>query len=187
VNVSMKERKKRKDASDNKGLNFDSILSEYKDRVFALCFRMLGDYDDADDCAQEVFVKMYRSLDTFRGESKLSTWIYRVAYNTALDAARSRKRKRNVQHHISSGESGFDIPDERENPESKTLVREQESMIQTALLKVPADQRSVVVLCDIEGRSYEEIALIAGISTGTVKSRIARGREKLREILRGEL
>jgi RNA polymerase sigma-70 factor (ECF subfamily) len=155
--------------------------------VFSLCLRVLGNVDDAEDCAQEVFVRIFQKLDTFKGDSKISTWVYRVAYNAALDAARSKARRDKKISFRAAGDMGADPEDPREDPEKRALGRERDDAVQKALLALQPDQRIVLALCDIEGRSYDEISEMTGVPIGTVKSRINRGREKLRETLRGVL
>ena len=165
---------------------FSEIVSRYKDRVYGMAYRVLGDPDEADECAQDIFVRVYDSLSSFRGDSALSTWIYRVAYNLSLDYARKRSRKRKKEA-VSSNDLDYasTLPDSRSNPETLALRNEQSREIQSALLKLDDDQRELIVLCDIEGKDYDEIREITGLAMGTIKSRISRGRTKLRELLRG--
>ena len=168
----------------NSASTFTEIVREYKDRVYSLAYRVLGDHDEADECAQEIFLRIHSSIATFRGEAALSTWIYRVAYNVAIDFARKKKR---ILSHENRGENDCppDLPDMRSNPETLAIRNEESEMIMDALSQIDPDQRGLIIMADIEGKEYEEIREITGLAMGTVKSRIARGRMKLRELLRG--
>lgn len=152
---------------------FYKIVDGYKDEIFNLCYRILNDYDDADDVAQEVFIRMYKSVVKFQFQSSFSTWLYRISVNCCYSYI-----KKNRKSNVSALPDSFEIADER-NGDSyySDLVRE-------ALTKLEAKQRTLIVLRDIKGLSYEEIAEILKVSIGTVKSRLNRAREKLREILR---
>jgi len=173
---------------------FDLLVVKYKDTVFNLCYRYLGSLEDADDGAQETFVKIYRSLRTFRFESRLSTWIYRIALNTCRNRTSSkeyRQRASSVRLDV-HGEKGAGmpvdyIPSGSPNPGDSAEHREEEALIQEAIDSLAREHREVVVLRDIEGRSYEEISHITGHALGTVKSKIARARQQLRKKLEGLL
>lgn len=173
-------------------INFDELVLEHKDKVFNLCFRFLGNYEEADDCAQETFVKVYRSLKDFRRESSVSTWIYRIAVNTCKNRVASAQYRRSRSmvrldepKETEGGSRPFEIGDEKLSPAVQAGRREAGEMIQEAIGSLPADQKSVVVLRDIEGLSYEEVAEATGLNIGTVKSKLARARQGLREKLKG--
>ncbi|KJU83798.1 RNA polymerase sigma factor AlgU [Candidatus Magnetobacterium bavaricum] len=171
---------------------FDDLVLKYKDRVFNMCYRMMGDYDEANDCAQETFIKAYRAMGGFRGDSSFSTWLYRIAVNTCKSKLTSLKYlffKRMLSTNA-EGDDGLtpgDISDERFSPEHPLRKRQQDEVIQRAIRSLPLRQRTVVVLRDIEGLSYDEIASVTGLNSGTVKSNIARGRQTLRDKLKGAL
>lgn len=173
-------------------INFDGLVLEYKDKVFNLCFRFLGDYDEADDCAQETFVKVFRSLKDFRGESAVSTWIYRIAVNTCKNRVASAQYRRNKtlirldesKKTDEGDEHKVEIGDERLSPAKEIEMKEKCELIQRAIDSLPDDQRSVVILRDIEGLSYEEISEATGYNLGTVKSKLSRARQELREKLK---
>lgn len=173
---------------------FDRLVIRYKDRVFNLCLRLLGDYHDANDCAQETFIKMYRALPRFRFESAFSTWLYRIAVNTCKSSRTSRSfrmKKKTVSFdglHAGAqqsleGSSGNPHP----TPEAQLLRRERERVLQAAIDTLSKDHRTVVVLRDIEGLSYDEIGGIMGLNLGTVKSKLSRARLTLRKKLEGSL
>ena len=137
------------------------------------------------DVSQEVFLKVYRSISSFKGDSAFSTWLYRIAKNTALDFV--RKRKQNTLSIDSSGEEsdGFDIADDAtdSSPEKKILESERSAVLKKAISMLSYEHREIIILRDISDYSYEEIALRLGIEAGTVKSRLFRAREALRKIL----
>lgn len=172
---------------------FAELVGEYQPLIYTLTLRILGNAEDARDATQETFLKIYRHFTHFRGEASLKTWICRIAINQARTSDRWwRRRRRDVTESLDiepdeAGRSGAhtadSLADESASPESQTLSRERCRQIQSALSEVKKDFRIAVILRDIEGMSYEEIADILEISAGTVKSRIARGREMLREVL----
>lgn len=172
---------------------FDRLILMHQKMVFSLCFRLLGDYDEADDCAQEVFIRVYRYLKGFRFESSFRTWLYRVTVNVCrnrMDRLEYRMKKKKVRMHVSDGEDAageVNIPDRGESPPAGLARKETGRIIQAAIDALPGGQRMVVVLKDIEGRSYEEIVDITGLRMGTVKSRLSRARLKLREVLQGKI
>ena len=176
------------------GKAFDRLVLKYRDMVFNLCYRFLGNYEEADDSAQETFIKVYRSLKNFRFESSFSTWLYRIAVNTCKNKLSSLKYRRGREMvRLDSGrwpeESSHitEISDRSASPEIKLEKKIRDSLIQKAIDSLPADFKSVVVLCDVEGLSYEMIARITGYRIGTVKSKLSRARERLRNKLGGIL
>jgi RNA polymerase sigma-70 factor (ECF subfamily) len=169
---------------------FDELVRLHQRFVFNLCYRLLGDYDDADDCAQEVFIKVYKSLDGFRFESDFKTWLYRIAVNTCKNRFRSleyRVGQKKVRLDMQDEEDGqqVELPDHNQSPAVDLKRKEIGRLIQAAVNKLPTDQRLVVVLRDMEGRSYEEIIEITGLKLGTLKSKLSRARLRLRESLKG--
>ena len=170
---------------------FDSLVLKHKDRLFNLCYRLLGDYEEANDSAQETFIKVYRSLKKFRLESAFSTWLYRIAVNTCKNklkssAFRQKRKMVPLENPISANRSSpsLQIQDESQSPAMALEKKERMRVIQEAINALPAEQREVVTLKDIEGFSYEEVAEITGFNLGTVKSRLARARLSLRKTLR---
>jgi RNA polymerase sigma-70 factor (ECF subfamily) len=167
---------------------FDRIVSLYKDRVYSMAYRVIGDPDEAEECAQDVFVRIYRSLGSFEGRSALSTWIYRVTFNLIRDYTRKMARRgKRLTVSIDAHDGAITPPDTRSDPERVALENERAGQIQRALRELDPLQRELIVLSDIEGKGYDEIASITHVPLGTVKSRISRGRGKLRELLRGVL
>lgn len=163
---------------------FNGLVELYQRAVFNLCLRMLGSPPAAEDAAQDAFLSAYRSLRTFRG-SAFRPWLMRIAANACTDELRRRGRRPalSLDAPVAGSDDHIDVPDPAAGPEVEALRSEQATIVQAGLLKLPHDQRLAVVMCDIQGFAYEEIAQAMGCSVGTVKSRIARGREKLRREL----
>lgn len=154
---------------------FDLLVEKYQDRVYDLAYRITGHHDDAQDAAQEAFVKAYRALGTFRGDAAFSTWLHRIAVNAAYDAV--RRRPPAGSQPVEAAAAAVDpLGDRAERVEAR-------GRILLAIAALPLEQRAVVVLRDIQGWSYEEIAAIAEIPLGTVRSRLARGRQALKAAL----
>jgi RNA polymerase sigma-70 factor (ECF subfamily) len=168
---------------------FDELVRRHQDRVFNLCYRMMGTHEDADDCAQETFVRVYRSLKTFRFRSAFSTWLYRIAVNTCKNRLASKGYRRDREMARINGSAGaehaasMEIGDCTYTPNGALERKATEELLQRAIDSLPEDQRMVIVLRDVEDLPYEEIARITGLHLGTVKSKIARGRSRLRDIL----
>lgn len=169
-------------------LTFDELFERYNSMVFGLVFHILGDREEALDVSQEVFLTIFRKMDSFRGESSLKTWIYCIAVNRAANRFRwwNRLRRRgtvSLEEHLANSpdrELFCNLKSEIQSPEEALLLQEERAEIEHLLLQLPLQQRIAVIMRDIEGLSYEEIAESMQISLGTVKSRIARGREMLK-------
>jgi RNA polymerase sigma-70 factor (ECF subfamily) len=173
---------------------FDELVIRHKDRIFNLCYRFLGDDDEANDSAQEAFVKAYGSLNRFRLESAFSTWLYRIAVNACknkLSSSAYKARRKTVSIENpgmpSNEKTPMEIPNGAPSPLARMEEKEKMSLVQRALDTLPVEFKMVVTLRDVEGLSYEDIAKITGLNLGTVKSRIARARTDLRNRLRGVL
>jgi RNA polymerase sigma-70 factor (ECF subfamily) len=174
---------------------FDRLVLRHKDRIFNLCYRLLGDHQEAYDTAQEIFIKVYKNLKSFRGESSFFTWLYLIAVNTCKNRLKSleyRYRSKKVSLQNPFGSEGrededkeAEIEDESESPLLLLEKKERMELIQGAIDSLPAEQKMVVVLRDIEGLSYDEIIKITGHRLGTVKSKLSRARLFLREKMRG--
>ena len=158
---------------------FEAIVLRHQDRIYTLCRYMLQDPEDARDAAQDVFLKAYRGLKNFRPDASLYTWIYRIAVTTCLDYIRKSRREA-----FRSEPLAEDLPSDEPFTEQLYESGEILDSIQQALQKLPEKLRAAIVLREIEALSYEEIAEVLHTSTGTVKSRISRARERLRHLLK---
>jgi len=164
---------------------FEALVRRHERRVFSLVFRMLGSREEAEDVAQEAFLALHRHGHRFRGEARFSTFVYRVAANAALNRRRSLGRRRAREDALSHRQdAGDDLPSAPRDPEDAASGGEIQARVQAALLGLPKDLRLAVVLYDIEGQSYGEIAEVLQIPEGTVKSRIHRARTALRDRLK---
>jgi RNA polymerase sigma-70 factor (ECF subfamily) len=163
---------------------FNSLVDLHQRAVFNLCLRMLGSSHAAEDAAQEAFLSAYKGMHTFRG-TNFRPWLMRIAANACTDELRRRGRRPalSLDAPVPGTDDHIDVPDRGVGPEVETLRLEQAGQVQEALMTLPAEQRLAVVMCDIQGFAYEEIAIAMKCSVGTVKSRIARGRDKLRKEL----
>ena len=159
---------------------FNELLGAHERRMYAVALRMCGNAEDAQDCLQEAMLRVWRAISGFKGQSSFSTWVYRITMNTCLDELRKRKNRPNTSLDTLV-EAGWSPPDEGDTPEKHALRREARQSLEGFIQELPEDMRAAVVLRDIQGYAYEEIAEILGANVGTVKSRISRGREKLRE------
>jgi RNA polymerase sigma-70 factor (ECF subfamily) len=173
---------------------FEELVAARSGEIYGLLFRMTENGDEARDLTQETFLRAFQSIGRFRGEADLRTWIYRIAINQARNRWRwwrRRRRDSTVSLEATQGDAGQTImatlAESAANPEQQTLAHERESALRSALQKVKRAYRETVILRDIEGFSYEEIATTLGINVGTVKSRLARGRQELRQKLEGSL
>jgi RNA polymerase sigma-70 factor (ECF subfamily) len=171
--------------------SFNQLVRLYEGRVFNLCYRMLGDSESAADATQDSFLSAYRNIRSFRGGS-FRSWMLRIATNTCYDLLRVRKRRPTVSLEAAMANddeaTAFDPPDTGAGPDEVALQKEVGAAIQAGLNQLPEEQRVLVILSDIQGMAYDEIAAITGTNLGTVKSRLSRGRARLRDILRaGEL
>jgi RNA polymerase sigma-70 factor (ECF subfamily) len=169
---------------------FDLLVTRHSADVYALLFRITQDAEEAGDLTQETFLSALKAIKKFRGEADLKTWLFRIAINESRNRFRwwkRRFREKTVSMDAPIGESETPLSDtfssSSKNPEENALEREREQILRRALKDLPDIFREAVVLCDIEGLSYEEIASILDINLGTVKSRIARGRDELRKKL----
>jgi RNA polymerase sigma-70 factor (ECF subfamily) len=163
---------------------FAQLMCRYEERLFNTVFRLMGNQQDAEDVVQETFVNAYQSLASFKGDSQFFTWLYRIAYNTAV----SHKRKQKAAVSIEAGrngEAGIEPADRSEynQPGSAMSRAEEERRIQRALNQLSPEHRLVLVLKEMEEMKYEEIAVILQVPVGTVRSRLHRARLELREIL----
>jgi len=161
---------------------FNQLMGMHEKRMYAVALRMCGNREDAQDCLQEAMLRVYRAIGGFKGQSSFGTWVYRITMNTCLDELRRKKNKQNVSFD-NLLDQGWSPADDSASPEKKVMQIEMRKSISTSIQELPEDMRSAIIMRDIHGYSYDEIADILGVNVGTIKSRISRGREKLREKL----
>ena len=161
---------------------FETLVLEYEKNVYNIALRMTGNSEDAADMTQEAFIKAYNSLQSFRGDSKFSVWLYRIVSNVCLDFLRSKNRRPTVSLSVEDddGEDAqLDVADESQSPElllDRKLTRDS---VRRGLDSLPPDYRQILLLREIQGLSYDEIAQALSLEVGTVKSRIFRARKRL--------
>jgi RNA polymerase sigma-70 factor (ECF subfamily) len=174
---------------------FNELVKTYERRVFGLVFRMLSSRAEAEDLTQEVFVQVFKAIGSFRGESKLSTWIYRIAVNLCKNRAKYlRVRHTSEQDQLDDVAERLPLSQARHanvaqvaRPDEAMAGRQVEEIVRQAIAEVDENFRECLILCDVEELSYEEIAEITQLPAGTVKSRIFRARAQLRELVEKKL
>ena len=174
-------------AAKGNTLAFEELVRLHEKKVYALALRMCGSSEDAADAAQEAFLSAWRGLPSFRGEAGFSTWLYRLTSNVCIDFLRKEKRRRDISMTVSLEDEEearqAQLPDERYSPQQALERSELRQAVRDGLNTLSPEHRQVLVLRELEGRSYGEIAALLGLEEGTVKSRIARGRLALRNYL----
>ncbi len=165
--------------------DFEKLVAAYEKNVYNIALRMVGDPEDAADMTQETFIKAYRALSGFRGDSKFSSWLYRIASNVCLDFLRSRSRHPQVSLSTvdEDDRATFELPDMRQNPEEQLMKKLGMEAVRRGLEQLPEQQRQILVLRELGGLSYAELAQTLGLEEGTVKSRIFRARKRLCALL----
>jgi RNA polymerase sigma-70 factor (ECF subfamily) len=162
---------------------FESLLLKYKDRIYTLCRYLLEDPHDADDAAQDTFVKAFQGLKRFTPAASFYTWLYRIAVNTCLD--QRRKASLRTRLFVADGTDSLDTaPSQNPSPESDYETKQSLHSLQTSLNRLSVKLRVPLVLKEVEGLSYEEIAAALDVSVGTVKSRISRAREEMGRMMK---
>lgn len=170
---------------------FDNLITRYSGDIYAVLFRITENAEEAADLTQETFLSALKAIKSFRGEAELKTWLFRIAVNHSRNRFRWWKRRRrditvSLDAPIGEGDSTVSdtVAGDLASAEETVLRHEREAAIRKALIELPDIYREAIVLCDIEGLTYDEIAAALDINIGTVKSRIARGREELRKRLK---
>jgi RNA polymerase sigma-70 factor (ECF subfamily) len=170
--------------------SFNQLVSQYQDMVYNVAFRILGDGDAAADASQDTFLSAYRAIAKFKGGS-FKSWLLRIATNACYDQLRLLQRRptSSLEAIYTDTDTSSHFVNGRETPEEHALRQELSQIIQQGIQTLPPDQRTTLVLSDVQGMSYAEIAEVTGASIGTVKSRLSRGRARLRDCLleQGEL
>lgn len=168
---------------------FEELVRRYEKRVYAVALRSSGSPEDAADIVQEVFLRAWRSIESFRGDSGFSTWLFRITMNMCVDFARHKQAQPQTQSMVDEEENERPMPDTAPTPEEHLENRELGRELAAALEEISEEHRRIVLLRDVSGMSYTEIAEVLEISEGTVKSRLSRARIALRKVLlkRGNL
>ena len=173
-------------AAEGDGTCFEQLITDCAGQTYALALRMLKDPQDAEDAVQDAMIKAWRALPGFKGDCRFSTWVFRLTYNTCLDALRRRQRGQVLsltREDDDDGERQAEVPDPSPGPEEALLAKERAQILRREMEKLSEKLRAPLVMRELGDCSYEEIANALGISVGTVKSRIARARENLAEAL----
>lgn len=164
---------------------FEKLVAKYEKKVYSVAYRFCGSHTDARDLAQEAFLKIYKGLPGFRGDASFSTWVYHITANVCRDELRRRQRDKTVILEEwpleKANVSGKELADSLNNPESSLLQQELRDDIQQLLNALSGEQRFILVMREIEGFSYEEMAVQLGCNLGTVKSRLSRARQAFKE------
>jgi len=171
---------------------FDDLVLRHKDKIFNLCYWFFQDHQEANEQAQETFIKAFKALKGFRFEASFSTWLHRIAVNTCKNRIRSleyrfRKKSESLDNpdlgdHFNPGEQDAS---EAMAPDAALEKKQRSLLVRRAINDLPEAKRTMIILRDIDGLSYEEISTITGLNTGTVKSKLARAREDLKQKLKG--
>jgi RNA polymerase sigma-70 factor, ECF subfamily len=172
----------------NEDAAYDELVRTYSASLFHVAYRMLGDSAEASDAVQEIFLKVFRNIGGFKGEAALKTWVFKIGFSEILNRLRWWRRRHrfatmSLDEQPNGSSAGHSVPSPSPSPEQLLQSKEQETAIQQALGRISKDHRSIIVLRDIEGFSYNEIADVLGVSIGTVKSRLARARSDLKKTL----
>ena len=180
---------------EDRDLTFDALIDKYEKKIYNLILRHVGDPDEAADLTQDTFVNAFRGFGAFRGECKILTWLCQIALNQCKNRFRQRDRRRDWEGPSrdapTAGEADeqrlLEIPDWKQSPERALETKELQRQVLAAIEQLSPEYRTVVILCDLQGRSYAEIAQIVGLSLETVKTRIHRGRLMIRRKLEAYL
>ena len=164
---------------------FERLVTPYERRLYAVCLRMMASPQDAQDALQDAMLRLWRGLPDFDARAQFATWAYRVTTNACLDALRKKKTRAAVSLEVLE-EAGYPLENPAASPEDAVIESSRRAAVQEALAELPPDARAALVLRDIQGESYEQVAEALGIPLATVKSRIFRARQKLAGILAGK-
>ncbi len=161
---------------------FEQLMTPLEKLIWRVCWHYTGQRETASDCAQEAMIKIWRSLDSYRGDCAFESWVYRIAANCSMDAMRKKKRDRSESIEPLK-EAGFDPADPEPGTEEKVIAAERKRQLRECITRLPEDQRDALVMTQLEGMSYEDAARRLDVSEGTIKSRVNRAKVKLKEWL----
>ena len=164
---------------------FEQLMQPLEQLVWRICWHYTGNRENAEDCGQETMMRIWRSLDSYRGECALESWVYRIAANCCMDFLRKKKRDKSVSVEPMR-EQGFDPADPSPGTEEQAVAADEQRRLREAVAQLPEEQREALILTQLEKIPYEEAAKALGVSEGTVKSRVNRAKARLKEILSEE-
>ena len=164
---------------------FGRLMEPLEQLVWRVCWHYTGDREASSDCGQEAMIRIWRALDSYRGDCAFESWVYRIAANCCMDWLRKKKRDRSVSMEPMR-DQGFDPADTSPGTEAQVIAKDERRRLREAIALLPEDQREALVLTQLERVSYEEAARMLDVSEGTVKSRVNRAKARLKEILTSE-
>ena len=161
---------------------FEQLITPLEQLIWRICWHYTGNRESAEDCGQETMIRIWRSLDSYRGDCALESWVYRIAANCCMDYLRKKKRDQSVSMEPMR-EQGFDPADPSPGTEEQVIAADEQKRLREAIPLLPEDQREALILTQLEKVPYEEAAKLLGVSEGTIKSRVNRAKARLKEIL----
>ena len=164
---------------------FEQLITPLEQLIWRICWHYTGNREAAEDCGQEAMLRIWRSLDSYRGDCALESWVYRIAANCCMDYLRKKKRDKSVSMEPMQ-EQGFDPADPSPGTEEQVVAADEQKRLREAITMLPEDQREALIMTQLEKVPYEEAARLLGVSEGTIKSRVNRAKARLKEILSGE-
>ena len=164
---------------------FEQLITPLEQLIWRICWHYTGNRESAEDCGQETMIRIWRSLDSYRGDCALESWAYRIAANCCMDYLRKKKRDKSVSMEPMQ-EQGFDPADPSPGTEEQVVAADEQKRLREAITLLPEDQREALIMTQLEKVPYEEAAKLLGVSEGTIKSRVNRAKARLKEILSGE-
>ena len=164
---------------------FEQLITPLEQLIWRICWHYTGNRESAEDCGQETMIRIWRSLDSYRGDCALESWVYRIAANCCMDYLRKKKRDKSVSMEPMR-EQGFDPADPSPGTEEQVVAADEQKRLREAIAQLPENQREALILTQLEKVPYEEAAKLLGVSEGTIKSRVNRAKARLKEILSGE-
>ena len=164
---------------------FGRLMEPLEQLVWRVCWHYTGDREASSDCGQEAMIRIWRALDSYRGDCAFESWVYRIAANCCMDWLRKKKRDRSISMEPMR-DQGFDPADTSPGTEAQVIAKDESRRLREAIALLPEDQREALVLTQLERVSYEEAARMLDVSEGTVKSRVNRAKARLKEILTSE-
>ena len=161
---------------------FEQLITPLEQLIWRICWHYTGNRESAEDCGQETMIRIWRSLDSYRGDCALESWVYRIAANCCMDYLRKKKRDKSVSMEPMR-EQGFDPADPSLGTEEQVVAADEQKRLREAIAQLPENQREALILTQLEKVPYEEVAKLLGVSEGTIKSRVNRAKARLKEIL----